>query len=520
MNRVAPAGKRRSYVVALVALAALVAVAAVAASPNKSVTNYIAYVGGKVGKANPKLKPIYIGYVNQEGGPIVIGKNNDNGTIAGAQFVNTLAGGIRGHRIVFIQCFIASTEEEGQKCGQKFRNDKRIVAVVTGAVAVGSESLYAAIGKTKPVIVGVAVNPVDSVQPNATILYGDARFILAPYATFARDELHTKSAALIFPEGAGQDAAAAGQTTAFEAAGIPIKKVSYPINTADLTVPLVAAGALKADLVMPVILPFECGKFEKAIRALKIPDEKVLASPICLSPTTIEEFGDFPNWIYAIASSLTFDTSDPAVPPYQKIMKLMGQEKFIGDPWANVGFGEITTLAKWLNALGPKNITTAGILKQTKSFKGPMVLGSPAIQCGKYKKSPAVCNDYTQFYRYAGKVCSRRPATGCRRPELGAPTCSSRIARRQRTRASRAYGTGMEEVVLYALLGLGTGAIIAGLALALVLAYRGSGIINLATGAVAMVAGYVFWSLKSDFFRFTLGTVPALIVTVASPAPC
>ncbi len=395
--------RRHLVFAALLALVAVVGTTAALASSSASVTNYVAYTGGKVGKANPRLKPIYVGYVNQEGGPIVIGKTNDNGVIAGAQFVNTLASGIGGHRIVFIQCFIASTEEEGQKCGQKFRNDKRIVAVVTGAVAVGSESLYAAIGKTKPVIVGVAVNPVDSVQPNATILFGDARFILAPYATFARDVLHTKSAALVFPEGGGQDAAAAGQTTAFEAAGIPIKKVSYPINTADLTVPLIAAGALKADLVMPVILPFECGKFEKAVRALNIPDNKVLASPVCLSPTTVTELGDFPSWIYAIGSSLTFDTTDPAVPPYQKIMKLMGQGKYIGDPWTNVGFGEITTLAKWLNALGPNKITTAGILAQAKRFKGPLVLGSPSIQCGKYKKSPAVCNDYTQFYRYNGK---------------------------------------------------------------------------------------------------------------------
>lgn len=72
----------------------------------------------------------------------------------------------------------------------------------------------------------------------------------------------------------------------------------------------------------------------------------------------------------------------------------------------------------------------------------------------------------------------------------------------------------MNQVVLYALLGLPTGAIIAGLALALVLSYSGSGIINLATGAVAMVAGYAFWSLTNDFFGFTLGTVPALIVTL------
>src|SRR4051794_28862049 len=58
----------------------------------------------------------------------------------------------------------------------------------------------------------------------------------------------------------------------------------------------------------------------------------------------------------------------------------------------------------------------------------------------------------------------------------------------------------MDVVLLFALLGLGTGALIAGIALGVVLTYRGSGIINLATGAVAMVAGYAFWSLKTGFF--------------------
>ena len=394
----------RRHVAAVVALAAMVgAAAALAATPSKSVTNYVAYVGGKAGKANPKLSPVWIGYVNQEGGPIVIGKTADNGVQAGVDFVNKFAGGIGGHPLKVVKCFIASTEEEGQKCGQKFANDKRIVAIVTGAVAFGSESLHAAIAKSKPVVVGVSVNPVDTVKPNTAILYGDAAYILAPYATFARDVLKVKSAALVFPEGAGLDNAAAGQTTAFEAAGIPIKKVSYPANTADLTVPLLAAGAQTADLVMPVINPNECGKFQKAILALGIDERKVLASPICLTPTTIEELGDFPKWIYAIASSLSIDRTDPAVPPYQAILKKVGQAKLIGDPWTNVGFGELTTLAKWLNALGPTKITTAGIVKQMKAFRGPMVLGSPAIHCGKYKKAPGICNDYTQFYSYDGK---------------------------------------------------------------------------------------------------------------------
>ena len=53
------------------------------------------------------------------------------------------------------------------------------------------------------------------------------------------------------------------------------------------------------------------------------------------------------------------------------------------------------------------------------------------------------------------------------------------------------------QLLLFAILGLGTGALIAGIAIGIVLTYRGSGIINLATGAVAMLGGYSYWSLKT-----------------------
>src|SRR5579875_1075698 len=55
----------------------------------------------------------------------------------------------------------------------------------------------------------------------------------------------------------------------------------------------------------------------------------------------------------------------------------------------------------------------------------------------------------------------------------------------------------MQQILLFILLGLGTGALIAGIALAVVLTYRGSGIINLSTGAIAMLGGYAFWALNS-----------------------
>jgi len=70
----------------------------------------------------------------------------------------------------------------------------------------------------------------------------------------------------------------------------------------------------------------------------------------------------------------------------------------------------------------------------------------------------------------------------------------------------------VQQVLLYALLGLGSGALIAGIALGVVLTYRGSGIINLATGGFAMLAGYAFWALRVDLLHWSTG--PALLASL------
>jgi branched-chain amino acid transport system permease protein len=67
----------------------------------------------------------------------------------------------------------------------------------------------------------------------------------------------------------------------------------------------------------------------------------------------------------------------------------------------------------------------------------------------------------------------------------------------------------VQEILLFILLGLGSGALIAGIALAVVLTYRGSGIINLATGSIAMLGGYAFWALNAGKLT-TLPTAVAL----------
>jgi branched-chain amino acid transport system permease protein len=71
----------------------------------------------------------------------------------------------------------------------------------------------------------------------------------------------------------------------------------------------------------------------------------------------------------------------------------------------------------------------------------------------------------------------------------------------------------MAEVVAFLLLGIGSGGLIAGIGMGVVLSYRGAGVINLAAGAIAMMAGFFFWAIRLGQFA-TLPTVPAVILTL------
>jgi branched-chain amino acid transport system permease protein len=66
-------------------------------------------------------------------------------------------------------------------------------------------------------------------------------------------------------------------------------------------------------------------------------------------------------------------------------------------------------------------------------------------------------------------------------------------------------------------LGVGSGALIAGLALSIIVTYRGSGVVNFAAGAVAMYAGYVFNGLRNGgkFIIIPLPNPLALIEGIA-----
>jgi branched-chain amino acid transport system substrate-binding protein len=367
------------------------------------VTDYVKYLGGKAGAADTSKSPIIIGYVNQQGGANDVGPNSTIGAQLAADYVNKYAGGIDGHPVKLHTCFISTSEEQGQQCGQKMANDKAVDAVGVGAVAVGAQPLNASIAGEKPMFWGVSVNQVDTKNKNGFILFGDSFHILAPWGTFGRDVLKAKTAAVVYPQVPGIIEGANAMVAGLEKAGLKVKRVGYEANATDLVGPLTAAGAQSADMIVPQSDAKGCINLAKALEqtGVKAP---VVSNPLCLSPVVSKGLGgDVPKWYYGIASSLTADQSDPAAKAMVDAMTKLGKADLAADPWVPTSMATVLTMIKFMNAVGADKLTSQAIAEQAKTFKGPLVFGAPQVQCAKYSDAPAVCNDQTQFFDYSGK---------------------------------------------------------------------------------------------------------------------
>jgi branched-chain amino acid transport system substrate-binding protein len=185
----------------------------------RPVTNYRVYVGAKSVRANPKLSPVVIGAINTQGGQVLIGPGWTNGIKTAVQYVNRYLGGVQGHPLVVSYCFTTSAEEEGTKCGQKFANARAIKVVEFGAVAVGNQSFYAALGN-KPVVGGVMLLPPDGQRKLNFALFGTNDSVLGPWGTLGKVYLHAKTASVVYVQIPGIDHGAQVEKQSLEAAGI------------------------------------------------------------------------------------------------------------------------------------------------------------------------------------------------------------------------------------------------------------------------------------------------------------
>ncbi len=362
-------------------------------------------MGGKSGAANSSLAPVEIGYVNQQGGQQVIGALATNGAQMAVNYINQQLGGVDGHPLKLVTCFIASAEEEGTTCAQKFLADKNIKVIATGGVVIGIQSFFSTLNGAVPVFDGVAVLPVDGAQKNTVVLFGDGTHVLGPMGTYASTVLHAKTAAVIYPNDASDTPGALAIKAGLEAAGVKVTMGPFPPNATDLTGVLTAAGATTADMVVPFVTANQCVNIAKALTQMGITDtKKIVSAPLCLNGQVAAGLGgDFPKWTYSIASSLYGDTSDPGMPAYEAVTAKYTTAANAPDPWEIVDFGQLLTVDKILNQVGYANLTPSAILAAGKAFKGPQALGAPSLDCGQFPSAPGICNDQAQFFEYVGK---------------------------------------------------------------------------------------------------------------------
>jgi branched-chain amino acid transport system substrate-binding protein len=324
-----------------------------AAAASKAVTNYLGYVGGKAGAAKSSLAPVQIGWVNQQGGPVVIGGLATAGAQFAVNYINKQLGGIDGHPLKLVTCFIATSEQQGTTCGQKFVANKKLPVVLEGAVATGIQPLYTTLAGKKPVIAGVAATPVDNTQKNATILFGDATHVDAPIGTYAKKVLHAKTAAIVYPNLPSLSTPAQAIKAALQAEGISVKVVSYDPTLTNVTQPLQNAGVTSAGVVIPYSTAQGCVALDKGLQSLGVTDpKKIVTVPLCLSAPVKQALGDYPKWTYLIASSLFGDMSDASMKVYMGLAAKYKQMNVAPDPWYIVSFAQVLTTARFLNQVG------------------------------------------------------------------------------------------------------------------------------------------------------------------------
>ena len=382
---------------------AVTALGATGAAPPPQVLNYSAYVGGK-GKANPKLSPVTLGFINGQGGPPNFNFPQATHVIeAETKMINAELGGVHGHPLKLNECFWAQAEEEGVKCGQQMVNDKGTKAIIFGFVTVGNQSIYATVKGSKAIVGVVTANPADPTAKNAFFLNGSQTSVLGPFGTFTKQFLpKVKTAAIVYPTDPGADTAAIALKKGLEQVGVKVTVIGVPPLSTDLLG--AATQASSSDMIVAALGFTTCVPFARAIDQIHY-TKPVLSTPICtFLPKAAYASGDIPQWTYGIAQTLV-NLSGPQSKLYLK--KGLQYGASVNDllwVFAEGAWEQTLATVKIMNAIPFNKLTPAAIIAGFKAFRGPTVLGPPEIACGKASPGePAACGNQTQFYDYTGK---------------------------------------------------------------------------------------------------------------------
>jgi branched-chain amino acid transport system substrate-binding protein len=377
----------------------------------------LTYTGGTAGPADETLEPIVIGYVNQEGG-VPAFPEATAGTKAAVEYVNKELGGIGGHPLQLKSCAVQA-EEDGQKCGTEMVNDPKVQAVLTGVLTAGSDSLYKVVAPKLPVIVGNPVSNPDFLTPDVAAFTPGSPGVIQGLAVFIAQHLSTatkpvKKVAVVYGDNEGAKAAV---NVMFDPAlaklgitDIKAVPVSDAATAPDLQAALQAAGAQDADVVVPLVVAPLCIATYDAMKSVGI-SPTVVTTGLCLGTSMTQhlrdvgESGDVPNGWYFGGYGYSYFMPDEAsgMATYLTKVKQYGGQGVEYTGFAGPQFGNVLTIAKFLNEIGADHITADAIKAQIASFTGPMTMTAGPMACGKVSPVfPALCGAEMGIQQYVG----------------------------------------------------------------------------------------------------------------------
>ncbi len=413
--------------------------AAAPSVPKSAVSAALQYTGGTAGAANPKKSPISIGWVSDETA-ITGHPGNTAGVKAAVALINKNLGGIDGHPVKLVSCFITTSDSQGASCAEQMLNNSSVKVVAEGELLTGEASFIGTMAGQKPVI-GVFTQPSVTTQ-NAYYLDGGIPSQLAS-VTYIAKSLKAKNVAVIGPNLPGVSSALAMFKMLFQVLGVNSTVVEYPSSSTDVETAIAAANAQSSDAIfLATSTTGECIAVAKAFQELGI-TKPVVSLSDCTEQAVKSSLGDYPKWYYVFTSPnpLAAHSATSQTATFDAAMAAYSNPKLVNSGFAPLTFGTILTIAKWIKQLGV-NFTSADIAKTAAAFTGPMFLGDPNIKFG-VPPFTAIGSIRALFYQLQGKGQVRRddgwavdlPASS----DLHVVASARRPARRGRAAAARTH---------------------------------------------------------------------------------
>lgn len=361
---------------------------------------FVKYTGGTAGKANPKLAPISIGWVNDDGG-VIQNPGSTTAAEAAVKVINSYLGGIGGHPVQLAKCSVVSGEEQGQTCAEQLLNNSKVKFITEGVMTIGAGAFHQTLKGKKPVI---GFNPVRAESATAKHTYEVTAGLFGTtpgFVSYLANVLKAKTVSVIDP---GDDPAGAQAAQIFAGgaakAGIKATVAPYQSAATDLVAPLSAAGASTTDATVVLLVSTPaCVAGAHAIDQLGV--KHVLSLALCLIPDVASSLGDYPKWTYiATNESGNLPKADPYVASWLSAMKAYKAKDT--SPFPQLAFGTIMTDAKLLNQVGYSKFTSASFEAALKGFKGPSMFGPPNLKWGSIPGLPALGSTAVRLYSYQG----------------------------------------------------------------------------------------------------------------------